>query len=72
MPRYGPTKRRDLIAALKKLGFSDPQPGGIHQYMRRGPQKVNIPNPHEGDISIELLARILRRIGITHQEWEAL
>ena len=36
MPRLGPVKRRDLITYLRQLGFSDPQPGGNHEYMKRG------------------------------------
>jgi hypothetical protein len=35
-------------------------------------QRVRIPNPHEGDISRNLLARILREAGVSRDAWEAL
>lgn len=38
--------------------------------MQKGDLTVIIPNPHQGDIGINLLARILRRAGISKDEWE--
>ena len=72
MPRLGPVKRRDLIKYFKQLGFSDPQPGGNHEYMKRGGYRVSLPNPHQEDISQTLLQRILKQAGISREEWEAL
>ena len=72
MPPFAPIKREDLIRQLKKLGFSGPLAGGNHQYMVQGSLKVWIPNPHQGDISKSLLARILRQANITREEWENL
>lgn len=72
MPPIKPTKRKDLIAALRKAGFTGPESGGKHQFMRRGNLKLIIPNPHEGDISTGLLSRILKQAGISREEWEAL
>ena len=43
--------------------------GGKHQYMVRGEVRVVLPNPHQGDISRDLLARILRQAGISREEW---
>jgi hypothetical protein len=40
--------------------------------MERGTQRIRIPNPHQGDISRELLVRMLRQVGITRQEWEVI
>ncbi len=40
--------------------------------MSRGDHDVPIPNPHKGDISISLLARILRDAGISREDWESL
>ena len=31
--------------------------------------RVVLPNPHQGDISRDLLARILRQAGISREEW---
>jgi hypothetical protein len=71
MPALGPTKRRDLISGLRQLGWSGPYSGGKHQYMTRGNGKLRIPNPHQGDISLPLLKRILQQGSITEQEWLA-
>ena len=72
MPRFGPIKRDDLIRYLHRLGFEGTYSGGRHQYMVRGTLRVGIPNPHQGDVGGELLARILRRAGINREEWERL
>ena len=72
MPEFGPTKRKDLVRYLRKLGFEGPYVGGKHQYMVKGEIKLTIPNPHQGDISRDLLARILRQAGINKNEWERL
>jgi predicted RNA binding protein YcfA (HicA-like mRNA interferase family) len=69
MPRFGPVKRAQLIAYLRQLGFQGPVPGRKHSVMYRMQQRVRIPNPHEGDISTGLLARILRQAGIDRDEW---
>ncbi|MGO8947857.1 MAG: type II toxin-antitoxin system HicA family toxin [Ktedonobacterales bacterium] len=71
MPRFGPIKRRDLIAGLHALGFAGPYSGGNHQYMTRGTRKLRIPNPHQGDISLPLLRRILDQAGVSIEEWES-
>ncbi len=71
MPPFGAIKRRDLIRALKRFGFDGPFPGGNHQYMSKGELKLRIPNPHQGDISIGLLARVLHQAQISREEWES-
>ncbi len=40
--------------------------------MERGEENVPIPTPHEGDLSVGGLARLLKLIGITRDEWERL
>jgi predicted RNA binding protein YcfA (HicA-like mRNA interferase family) len=72
MPSFGPIKRKDLVHYLRVLGFDGPHTGGQHQYMVQGTIKLRIPNPHEGDITADLLARILRQAGISRTEWERL
>jgi len=57
---------------LRQLGFQGPFAGKRHQIMQRGIIVVIIPNPHEGDIGRDLLARILRRAQISREEWENL
>lgn len=72
MPFFGPISRRDLIAGLRNAGFDGPYSGGKHQFMVRDSLRVRIPNPHQGDISQNLLARILKQAGIDPEEWENL
>ncbi len=70
MPQLGPIHRRELIGALRKLGFSGPFSGGKHQFMTRGDLVLTIPNPHRGDIGPKLLSVLLKQAGITRREWE--
>lgn len=71
MPRFGPIKRRDLIAALRRLGWSGPFSGDKHEFMVRGELVMTIPNPHRGDVDRALLAILLKQAGISRGEWEA-
>ncbi len=72
MPPIGPTKRKDLIYYLRQAGYSGPMKGSDHEVMVRGTRTIRIPNPHKGDISKDLLLRLLRQAGITRAEWENL
>lgn len=72
MPKLSPVSWRELIKRLRKLGFEGPYEGGKHPYMVRGDLVLTVPNPHRGDISEELLKRIISRAGITRNEWIAL
>ncbi len=38
--------------------------------MIKGGHKIRIPNPHVGDINLNLLKEILRQAGISLGEWE--
>jgi|AntAceMinimDraft_9_1070365.scaffolds.fasta_scaffold212884_2 predicted RNA binding protein YcfA (HicA-like mRNA interferase family) len=59
----------ELTKKLKKLGFSGPYSGGKHLYMIKDSLRLTIPNPHRNNISIDLLAKILKHVGITREEW---
>ena len=72
MPAFGPIKHRDLIRCLTRIGFSGPHVGGKHMFMTRGVQRVIIPNPHRGDISVSLLSILLSQAGVSREDWEAL
>lgn len=72
MPAFGPIKRSELIRCLKLLGFEGPYSGGKHQFMVKDSLRLTILNPHQGDISKGLLAKILRQAGIGRDEWERL
>jgi predicted RNA binding protein YcfA (HicA-like mRNA interferase family) len=69
MARLGPTSRTRLIKGLHDLGFNGPFSGGRHLFMERGETIVRIPNPHQSDISADLLSRILRQARVTRREW---
>lgn len=70
MPAWRPVSRRELIAALRRLGFQGPYSGGEHEFMVRGQRVLAIPNPHRGAIGLGLLAVILRQAGLSRKEWE--
>jgi len=72
MAKLRPIKRKDLISCLRLLDFTGPYAGGKHEYMQRGQLKVHIPNPHQTDISIGLLKRILEEADVSLKEWEQL
>jgi predicted RNA binding protein YcfA (HicA-like mRNA interferase family) len=72
MPAFGPIRRKDLIDYLKQSGFEGPYSGGKHQYLVKGQLKLAIPNPHQGEIGRDLLARILKQAGIEREDWERL
>lgn len=71
MPPFGPISRRSLIDNLRKLGFDGPFTGGRHQFMRKEDITVFIPNPHQGDIGRNLLARLLRQAKVPRSDREA-
>jgi hypothetical protein len=56
---------------LLRLGFDGPFSGGRHEFMLRADRRLILPNPHRGDISVDLLARVLEEAGVTREEWEA-
>lgn len=72
MPRIGPISRREFIRCLRTLRFEGPYSGGKHQFMSKGDLVLRVPNPHQGDISMELLIRILRQSDIDRDIWEQL
>ncbi len=72
MPRFGPIKRKDLIRYLRKLSFDGPYSGTKHQFMLKENISLHIPNPHQGDIDEDLLARILKQGKISREDWERL
>ena len=69
MARLTPVSWRELVKRLHELGFEGPYEGGRHPQMRRGDITVIIPHPHEGDIGVGLLRRLLRQADVTRDEW---
>lgn len=72
MPAFGSITRRDLIRYLKKAGYEGPYAGGKHGYLVKGKIRLALPNPHQREISKDLLARILRQAEIDKKLWEKL
>jgi len=72
MPPFSSIKRKDLIRALKRAGFEGPFAGGKHEFIVKGILRLTLPNPHQGEIGKDLLARILKQAGISRAEWEKL
>lgn len=70
MPPFAPIKRRELIQALKRAGFEGPFAGGRHEFLVKGNLRLVLPNPHQGEIGKDLLARILKQAKISRDEWE--
>jgi predicted RNA binding protein YcfA (HicA-like mRNA interferase family) len=64
-----PVSWPNLVRRFRKLGFDGPFQGGKHPYMIKGDLVLTIPNPHRGDIGIDLLSRILKQAGVTKDEW---
>ena len=69
MAELSPVSWGDLVRRLRKLGFDGPYQGGKHPYMIRGNLVLTIPNPHRREIGAPLLSRILKRAGVTKEEW---
>jgi len=68
--RLTPTSQTDLIKSLRRLGWQGPVYRSDHPFMlKEGRAPLKIPNPHGEDISVDLLARILRQAGISRKEW---
>ncbi|MBM3119907.1 MAG: type II toxin-antitoxin system HicA family toxin [Chloroflexi bacterium] len=69
MAEFSPASWTNLVRRLHKLGFDGPYQGGKHPYMIKGDLVLTIPNPHRKEIGVALLSRILRRAGVTKEEW---
>jgi predicted RNA binding protein YcfA (HicA-like mRNA interferase family) len=69
--RLTPCSRREFIRKLQALGYDGPYPGGKHEFMAApGKAPIRVPNPHGGqEISVDLLARVLRDSGIDRDSW---
>lgn len=71
MPKLRPVKWHTLVRRFQALGFEGPFGGSKHPYMVKGDLVITIPNPHREQISVDLLARLLRQAGISRDEWES-
>jgi predicted RNA binding protein YcfA (HicA-like mRNA interferase family) len=67
--RLAPLSRSDLIKRLRALGWAGPIQGTKHQHMVKGNVQLTIPNPHRGDIGVNLLKILLKEARISREEW---
>jgi predicted RNA binding protein YcfA (HicA-like mRNA interferase family) len=67
--RLAPLSWTVLVKRLHSFGFDGPFQGGKHPYMIKQDLVLTIPNRHREPISADLLSRIIRRAGITREEW---
>jgi predicted RNA binding protein YcfA (HicA-like mRNA interferase family) len=76
MPKWTPCKRKTFIKKLKGLGFTPPEPGGSHFYMRSGTYTFTVPGNQEYSVPQvkTLLKEVEEGIGrkIPLDEWERL
>jgi len=76
MAKWAPCKRRVFIRKLVRLGFSPPEPGGHHFYMRYGTHTLVIPNNAEYSVpQLKTLLKEVERImgrKISLPEWQDL
>ena len=70
MPKFGPSKHKELVRYLRLCGFDGPYFGGEHLFMIKSDLTITIPNPHRDEIGRELLSKILRQARISKDEWE--
>ena len=60
MPSWSPCKRRDFIRRLRRLGFSAPEPGGRHFFMRH--DRYTLALPSNAEYSVPQLRMLLREV----------
>jgi len=76
MDRWTPSKRRDFIRRLRKLGFDGPYSGGRHQFMIYEQHRLAIPsNPEYSVPQLRMMIREVEEIigrEITVTEWNKL
>lgn len=62
MPSWSPCKRREFIRKLRRLGFSDPEAGGRHWFMRHGSFTMSLPSNTEYSVpQVRMLLREIER-----------
>jgi len=69
MPKLSPVSWQIFVKKLRSCGFDGPYQEGKHPYMLKRNISITIPNPHDGQISVDLLRRILNQAGISRTDW---
>ena len=71
MPRLSPVTWQELVRRLEGLGFEGPYYGGKHPYMVRDDLVLTLPNPHRGEIGVDLLSRLLEQASVSRRDWDS-
>jgi len=69
MPKLSPISWSAFVRKMKALGFDGPFQEGKHPYMIKDGFSITIPNPHRGDMSVDLLSKILKQACISRDNW---
>jgi predicted RNA binding protein YcfA (HicA-like mRNA interferase family) len=71
VPNLSPCSHSELVRKLKRLGYEKGPFGkrGKHPYMTGTRGTIKIPNPHKGDIGLDLLGWILKNASISRDDW---
>jgi hypothetical protein len=59
-----------MVRKLRTFSYEGPFYKNGHPYMKRGAFKLKIPNDHHQTISEDLTSRILKRAGISDDDWK--
>jgi len=68
----GPSVGGTSSGISEPLALANDANAGATEMMRRGSTWVVIPTRIIGDISADLLARLLRQAGVSREEWDKL
>ncbi len=64
-----PVSRREFIRRLRILGYEGPEAGGKHPQMHKGTKNISVTNPHGGDLTVDLMKKILKAAGVSEKDW---
>jgi predicted RNA binding protein YcfA (HicA-like mRNA interferase family) len=59
-----------MVKKLRTFGFDPPRYKNGHPFMARGKFKLKIPNNHHETISEDTVSKVLKRAGISDDEWK--
>lgn len=65
MSRFGPIAWSNLIWYLRQLGFGGPYVGSKREFIIGRNMRLQPPNPHQSDVSRDLLTRLLQQARIS-------
>ncbi len=66
MPKFPVAKPKDVIKALKRLGFVETRSSGSHIQLSKEDKLVTVPY-HNRDLRIKTLKSIIQQAGITQE-----